>query len=95
MELITNKQQNKTVLRWLMDKNGKDWSNTHIAEKCSVGAKLVAQIEEEVTVGSHSDIYDPDYKRSTKPKSINKPGKQATMETAGGKEINISVKYFQ
>ena len=95
MELITNKEQNKVVLRWLTDKQGKQWSNSHIAEKCNVGAKLVAQIEEEVTIGSHSDIYDPDYERPTKRKSINKQGKCATMETAGGKEINISVKYFQ
>ena len=86
---------NKAVLRWLTDKNGKGWSNHHIADKCSVSRTLVNAIEEEVTIGSHSDIYDPDYERPTKRKSINKPGKLATMETAGGKEINIPVKYFQ
>lgn len=77
----SNKEKQVAVLRWLHDKKGRQWANSYIATQCNVSDGFVRSIVDNLTSNIRSEIYDPDYKRPTKLKYINKYGKQATMET--------------
>ena len=71
----TNKEKREAVLKWLLDEEGRLWSNSHIAKQCDVNSQTVANISKELE-------QDPNYIRPTIRKSINKWGQEERIKTS-------------